>query len=158
RFGGPLFRASGSLLASDLSGDPAAITALERAPERLLQRPGQHSLPFDSTRTHLRGLIATAAVDKLGGGPWRWSALARASSPGVDLNDVGFMQSTDWLLERAQLRHETYGHPGPVRDRILGIAEWSGWTFGGERRATGLGATTSLTLRSGGTLLVEGTR
>ncbi|HEX5438904.1 MAG TPA: DUF5916 domain-containing protein [Gemmatimonadaceae bacterium] len=137
RFGGGNYEASVSTLGTLVRGDAQAIAAIQTSPGHYYQRPDASYLTYDSTRTVLGGFATSAKLDKIGGGHWRWTVATHARSPGFDMNDLGFEQSTDWLLEGANLGYVDFEPSRHVLSWSVNLSELSGWSFGGERRATG---------------------
>lgn len=94
---------SGHVTGSRVAGSRTMITALQRAPYRLLQRPdGRHGV--DSAATALGGYAAGLALAKRGGNTWG-SLAYQEFSRGFEVNDVGFGQTTDqraasWVVGR----------------------------------------------------------
>ncbi|HEX6965681.1 MAG TPA: DUF5916 domain-containing protein [Gemmatimonadaceae bacterium] len=138
RFDNGMYQISGSVLGSTVRGSQQAIALIQRSPGHYYQRPDASYLTYDSTRTLLSGYAASAQVGKVGGGHWRWTLAGHARSPGFDMNDVGFEQSTDWLVEGALLSYLNFQPGRHLRDWNALVGEWSGWSFGGERRSTGV--------------------
>lgn len=83
-----------NLVASRVSGDTLAILATQTAFERLYQRPDAGHVRVDSARTSLAGAGGTATVGYLEGA-WTFEAGATVRTPGLDLNDIGFMTEAD---------------------------------------------------------------
>lgn len=86
---------SGFLAGSYLYGDSAAITGAQRSFVRYYQRPDADYLQVDSSRRSLSGYSSSLALTKTGGRHWIGSLALQAASPGFEVNDVGFQQSTD---------------------------------------------------------------
>jgi hypothetical protein len=86
---------SGFLAGSMLKGDSAAITRAQRSFVRYYQRPDADYLEVDSARRSLGGYQSAIALTKTGGRHWIGSLTYQEASPGFEVNDVGFQQSTD---------------------------------------------------------------
>jgi hypothetical protein len=95
RFGANRYEVNGWVLGSSVRGSEAAIWRLQRSAAHLFQRPDAGHLRPDSTLTSLNGWAGEAALEKIGGGHWTWNMTFGARSPGVDLNDTGFISYTD---------------------------------------------------------------
>ncbi|CAN5626842.1 hypothetical protein BH23BAC4_BH23BAC4_16960 [soil metagenome] len=142
---------------SRVSGDSRAISTLQRASQRYLQRPDARSFEFDPLATAMRGYHAEASIQHASGrSPWRASFTATATSPGFEVNDVGFQTRADFLTANGYLEHFISRPIGPMRwlglyslgtfatnydgDAILGMAMggaytqfanlWSGYLVG----------------------------
>ncbi|HET6763840.1 MAG TPA: DUF5916 domain-containing protein [Longimicrobiaceae bacterium] len=157
RFGGGNYEVSGYLVGSNVRGSRAAITRTQRSSAHYFQRPDADYLGVDTTLTSLSGIITDLELKKIGGGSWTWEAGARARSPGLEINDLGFQQQTDRVEEYGGLGYSHY-QPGPVfKSWYLHAFERNQWTFGGERVQTYLNGQGSFQLRNfqGGSALVE---
>lgn len=146
RFGSGNYQFTGSVLGSYVRGDRTAISLVQSSAGHYYQRPDASYLDFDPDRTSLAGFAASADVRKLAGGHWRWQLAGHARSPGFDMNDMGFEQSTDWLLEGALLQYVDFQPSRHVRNWDLYALQMSGWSFGGERRTTNFGGGGDITL------------
>ncbi len=80
---------------SRVEGSPAAIQDAQEASARYFQRPDADYVEDDSTRTALSGYTAQAAFQKGSGEHWLGSLTYQETSPGYELNDVGFISETD---------------------------------------------------------------
>jgi hypothetical protein len=133
RFGGGDYQVSGALQGSYVRGSSAAIDRLQRAPARYFQRPDAHHVEYDPTREALGGYSGSAAIQKLGGGGWRWSSDVSVVSPGFEINDLGFGFESDRIDLSSSIRYENH-RPGRVfQNWRLGGGTSRHWTFGGER-------------------------
>ena len=146
RFGNGNYQFTSSVLGSYVRGDPAAISLVQSSAGHYYQRPDASYLDFEPTRTSLGGFAASTQLAKLAGGHWRWQLAGHARSPGFDMNDMGFEQSTDWLLEGALLQYVDFQPSKHVRNWDLYAMQLGGWSFGGERRTTNFGLGGDITL------------
>ena len=94
RFWSGHYQLSGSLDYSHVAGTPAAIAATQRDAVHYFQQPGV-GLPLDSTRTSLAGDAEELLFDKLGGGITRFQTSYQRRSPGLEVNDLGFLLRAD---------------------------------------------------------------
>ena len=123
---------SGFLAGSRLEGDSAAIVLAQRSFVRYFQRPDADYLAVDSSRRSLSGYSTTLALTRLAGRRWIGSLTLQAASPGFEVNDVGFQQSTD---RRAASTYLEY-HVNEVGPRfrnwyVYGFTNHA-WNFGGD--------------------------
>jgi hypothetical protein len=123
---------SGFLAGSRLNGDSLAIIRAQRSFVRYYQRPDADYLRVDSTRRSLSGYQSSLALTKTGGRHWIGSLALQAASPGFEVNDVGFQQSTDRraVATYVEYRENTAG----ARFRNYGLFAWSShaYNFGGD--------------------------
>ena len=113
-----------NMVASQVRGSERAITRTQRSFEHLFQRPDADHLSVDTTARSLQGTGGTFTighyVDK-----WMFQAGTTYRSPGLELNDIGFLTNTDqinafawgarvWrnpfsIFNRLQWNHNIYG-------------------------------------------------
>lgn len=94
------FYIDAKLAGSFINGNEKAISVLQNSSARFYQRPDADHLTFDSTRTNLSGHGARIKFGKGSKGLWRYSAEFNLRSPGLDLNDIGFMHTADIFKEK----------------------------------------------------------
>lgn len=88
------YRLRTNFVASQVRGSQQAITRTQRSFEHLFQRPDADHLEVDTSRTALQGTGATIAVGKVAG-DWMFEGGGTYRSPGLELNDIGFLSNTD---------------------------------------------------------------
>jgi len=125
------YRIRANAIASTVQGTPESILDLQTAPQRYYQRPdvGHHRL--DSTLRILSGWGASVEGSKIGGGHWRFGERVTAISPGLELNDQGFVRRADFITQATWLGYEIWEPFGSFRSLSIGIEEWAGWDFSG---------------------------
>ena len=126
---------SGVLAGSAVTGDEAVIAALQTAPQRYYQRPDAGYLSVDPGAESLSGYRAEVALAKTGGGPnWRGSLTLGATSPGFEVNDLGFQQRADLLSADWEVR---YNAPSPRASFLRYLTTFAYGTqavnYGGDR-------------------------
>jgi hypothetical protein len=128
-------------------GTPGALIGIQRSSSRYYQRPDALYLAFDSSATTLSGLIAGVEIEKQAGENWRGDLGVLATSPGFEINDLGFAQSSDRLESYGKITF-LQNRPGYlVRNWSASVSPNLRWNFGGDF----LGA--SAQLEAGGELL-----
>jgi hypothetical protein len=143
RMGGGNYELTGTVLASHVRGDEAAISRIQQAPGHYFQRPDAGHLDFSDARTSLTGWLADAKLEKLGGGHLRGGLYLHARSPGLEMNDVGFQRSTDWFLQGAWIGYNQFKPGRTFRNWNVNANGWNGYNFGGERLTTGFNVNAS---------------
>ncbi|HUE97220.1 MAG TPA: DUF5916 domain-containing protein, partial [Longimicrobiaceae bacterium] len=98
------WRLSGSLSPSLVLGDPAVIARTQQTSSRYFQRPDARHLELDPTATRLSGYYAMAELNKLAGN-WTGRLGLGATSPGYEVNDVGFQSYADRLIVDTHLQY-----------------------------------------------------
>src|SRR2546425_3215765 len=116
---------------SYMSGDTTAIQATQRASSRYYQRPDAQSFHYDPRRTSLTGLTGDLYVDKLSG-TWLWGAAVSTTTPGFELNDLGFQRRVDRIASGVYVAgHRT--RPGRViREAFVTLTAAPSWNCDGD--------------------------
>ncbi|HVO73819.1 MAG TPA: DUF5916 domain-containing protein [Ignavibacteriaceae bacterium] len=115
---------------SFINGSAKAITELQNSSARFYNRPDAVHLDFDSTRTTLSGHGARIKIGKGSKGLWRYSAEFNWRSPGLDLNDLGFMQTADIFKEKAMLSYFVVQPVSIFRTYTLEASQTNNWDYG----------------------------
>ena len=138
---------AGSVAASHVTGDAAAIASLQRSSARYYQRPDATHVRFDPSATSLSGWTGQLNVNRTRGNLLVDGAVW-AISPGFEANDVGFSPAADrvgahtgWLWQKTTPDNWT-------RDRSLVlITRWL-WNTAGDNLLHGYSLQGSATLRN----------
>ncbi|HEX4933800.1 MAG TPA: DUF5916 domain-containing protein [Gemmatimonadaceae bacterium] len=96
RWGNRTWALSGFVAGSRVAGDRRVMTALQRSPIRAFQRPDATSLTLDTARTSLGGYFGTLSFARTGGLHWLGSVTYEETSPGFEVNDLGFQTRADF--------------------------------------------------------------
>lgn len=117
--------------ASYITGDTTAIQSAQLASSRYYQRPDAQSFHYDPARTSLTGFSGDVYVDKLAGN-WLWGAATSFTSPGFEVNDLGFQHRVDRIANGLYVaRHWT--KPGKiVREATALLTAAPSWNFDGD--------------------------
>lgn len=120
---------SGYLGGSRVTGSPGVIAATQRSSAHYYQRPDAGYLQYDPARTSLDGHIGEVAIAKRG--TWFGSLDYQESSPGIELNDLGFESRADYrsLVPDVAYQSNTPGHL--FRNYAVFGAAINAWNFGG---------------------------
>ena len=95
RFRDKEFFIDARLIGSVINGSKEAITLLQQSSARYYQRPAASYLKYDTTATRLNGYGGKFMIGKGSKGFWRYSTGATWLSPGLELNDLGYMNTAD---------------------------------------------------------------
>jgi hypothetical protein len=131
-WGNRTYRISTMVSGSYLQGDPGAITRTQSTSTRYFQRPDADHLTLDPNATSLGGYYAMFDIAKQAGAFGAKLAMA-ATSPGYEVNDLGFQSASDRLIVDTNF---SYNHPDP--GRILRQWDVRGspdavWNYAGDR-------------------------
>jgi hypothetical protein len=133
---------------SRVTGDAAAIGALQANPVHYYQRPDADHLGLDLNATSMSGNAGTVRVARYGNSKWTWSESVRWMSPGLELNDVGYLRQADVVLNEARLAFTETEPRGPFRSYGVSVSRDDTWDFGGLKTEGGTGIEASGTFRS----------
>ncbi|HZH76333.1 MAG TPA: DUF5916 domain-containing protein, partial [Archangium sp.] len=137
---------SGYAGGSVVRGAPAAITRIQHSSARYFQRPDQTYVRVDPEATSLSGYTLGAKVERVSGEHWLWYALANTESPGLELNDMGRLNSADDIEVDVGLRYRETTPSRLLRNWNVGLSAYNNWNYGLTRQATHLSLSGSTTL------------
>ena len=121
---------------SRVDGSAEAISNTQQSWIHGFQRPDATHLSFDSTRTSLMGQGGKIVLAK-NGGRLKFMAATAWKSPGLELNDVGYMRQADNILEVIWVGYRIYEPFSIFRNLNLNINQWTEWNFAGESTGPG---------------------
>mgnify|MGYP000698818856 CR=1 FL=1 len=131
---------SGQFAASHIAGEPAVIAAAQRSSARYYQRPDAEHLEYDPAATALGGYAARLRLARAAGLHWRGHLELSATSPGFEINDLGFQRDADRIRTNGRIRY-VENRPGPTfRNWEIEAGPEASWNFGGDRLGTQLSA------------------
>ena len=116
---------------SHVSGDSSAITALQYASARYMQRPDFPHLGIDSNLTSMSGSGGELSIGKAGNGRWRYEFGLSTGSPMLELNDIGFLRYTDMITQRTNLSYVVTDPFSIFRDFSSSLSLSNYWNMGG---------------------------
>ena len=117
---------------SSLHGSERAITALQREATHYYQRASSADyLGVDPTRRSLTGTGGYIKVGRKGNAKWNFSETFTWSSPGFDLNDIGYMKETDYLANETELMYRQTDIWKIFRYNALTLSQKNMWNYGG---------------------------
>jgi hypothetical protein len=129
------YQLSAFLVGSHVNGDTAAINRTQLSSARFFQRADNDHTDYDPTRTSLSGYATGFELFKTGGGHWRYAVAMNARSPGFEVNDLGFMQNADQILQVAYVGYDQYKPSKHFRRWNINVNQWTGWNFGGDNNS-----------------------
>lgn len=125
---------SGFLAGSRISGSEAVIRGAQLSSARFYQRPDADHVELDPTRTSLGGRIGALALSHTG--RWDGSLVYQESSPGFEVNDLGYLNITDRRAFSTYLGRRV-NRPTPLlRSHTMAVYSNHAWTFGGDNVMT----------------------
>jgi len=126
------FSVTGYLAGSSVRGDAAAIDRIQHNSRHYFQRPDSDVLHVDSSRTSLNGASGRAGIGKIAGQRVRFNFNVGFVSPGLDLNEIGFLRRADqrWMGNWLQLRSDV---PNKwFRSRNINFNQFAMWNADGD--------------------------
>lgn len=117
---------------STLSGGKKAITALQQSPVHYFQRTSiEGYLGVDSTRSSLSGTGGYLKVGRKGNAKWTFSENVAWSTPGFDLNDVGYLREADQLSNETEIAFRYTDIWNVFRYNAFFLTQTNKWNFDG---------------------------
>ncbi|MBN1186743.1 MAG: carbohydrate binding family 9 domain-containing protein [Bacteroidales bacterium] len=114
---------------SQVNGSKEAITRLQTSSPHYFQRPDAKNLSVDSNRTSLEGFGGTLAAGKNGNGKFSFITWLTWRSPGLNLNDVGFMRRNDEIMEVVWVGFNQTEPFLFFRNANINVNQWVGLTY-----------------------------
>ncbi len=137
RFGRNQYAISGTLSGSRITGDSIAIASAQRSSARYFQRPDQDYMKYDPSARDLSGYAVSASGGKVAGS-WLIGSDFFATSPGFEINDVGFQQAADRIFMGGRLTRRWLTGVGPFRYAQSYFNVSRTWTYDHTRVGAGV--------------------
>ncbi|MCP5050269.1 MAG: hypothetical protein GY940_24090 [bacterium] len=116
-----------------MRGSKEAILETQESSRRYYQRPDADHLTLDPERTSLSGHGGTIEFSRSGRGRLKFSSGFTWRSPGLELNDVGFLRAADRSMQWLWVGYRIWKPFSIFRRFNLNFNQWQGWDFGGAR-------------------------
>jgi hypothetical protein len=132
---------------SNINGSENSIARLQRSSRHLFQREDAGHLEYDPELTVLQGWGGEMSGGKRSGkfraiGTFDWR------SPGVDLNDMGYLRQADYINQELLLQYNVNKPKGILLRYSLQFEQKHNWSFGGENLKDGLDLQGRLTFKN----------
>ncbi len=131
------FYVDGRLIGSYLNGSTGAMKTLQESSARYFQRPGADYLNYDTTRTSLSGYGGKIKIGKGSKGLWRYSTQVSWFSPGVELNDLGYMKTADAINQVNEIAYFVNKPVSIFRTYKIDLEQFNNWNFNGSFLGSG---------------------
>jgi Domain of unknown function (DUF5916) len=125
------------LIGSYINGSKEAIALLQQSSARYYQRPGAYYLKYDTTATHLSGWGGKFKIGKGSKGLWRYSTGATWLSPGLELNDLGYMNTADEINQENVVSYLINQPVSIFRTYNISLEQFNTWNFHGAYLGSG---------------------
>ena len=117
-------------LYSNVKGSEEALLSTQISSRRYFQRPNASHVEIDSTRTSLVGTGSTFTIGKQSG-KIRFQFSTSYNSPSLELNDIGYLRSTDRITQSTWIQYRTLKPTKKFRFVRVNLDQFSSWDFGG---------------------------
>jgi len=137
----------GGLAGSSVHGSTDAITRLQKAEQRYLQRPDVDFVKLDPAATSMSGWNGQANVNRNSGnltvnlGIW-------GMSPGLEVNDAGYSTQTDRAGAHAMAQYRKLTPDRWTSERTFWVSKWWTWNWGWQSQGDGWQANATLRLKN----------
>ncbi len=114
-------------LFSHIRGNQEAILDAQTASGRYFQRPDATHVSVDSSATSMSGYGGAYEIGKIGG-HFRYNMSGKFRSPGLELNDIGFLTESDRINHNVSLQYTEWNPAWFYRSynvRLEGSGEWN---------------------------------
>ncbi|MGI9544371.1 MAG: DUF5916 domain-containing protein, partial [Cyclobacteriaceae bacterium] len=127
----------GNFSMSQVNGSTEALLSTQTSSERFFQRPDASHVKVDSTRTSLSGTGGMLKFGRNGEGKIKFESGMTWRSPGLELNDVGFMRQGDLINQWTWIGYRILEPKGIFRRLGLNVNEFVDWNFEGVNTSRG---------------------
>ena len=131
------FYIDAKLSGSFVNGSKDAIRDLQESSARYYQRPGADYLKYDTTRTSLSGYGGKIKIGKGSKGFWRYSTDVSWVSPGLELNDLGYMNSADEINQQNEVSYFVNKPVSIFNTYSINLEQFNSWNFNGTYLGSG---------------------
>ena len=125
------------IIGSYINGSKDAITLLQQSSARYYQRPGAYYLKYDTSATHLGGWGGKFTVGKGSKGRWKYSTGASWLSPGLELNDLGYMNTADQVNQENTVSYLINQPAWIFSTYDINLEQFNIWNFNGTYLGSG---------------------
>ncbi|MFZ0281742.1 MAG: DUF5916 domain-containing protein [Bacteroidales bacterium] len=119
------------LIGSYVQGSEEAITLLQESSARYYQRPGADYLNYDPSSSNLGGFGGKFRIGKGSKGFWRYSTGVSVLSPGIELNDLGYMRTADEINQENEVSYFVNQPVSIFRTYNITLEQFNTWNFNG---------------------------
>ncbi len=136
-FGDRSYMVSAKTYFSQVNGSTEALIRTQSSSTHYFQRPDASHLELDSTATSLMGHGGSIMLGKIGNSPLNFGMFFNWKSPGIELNDVGFIRNTDQLFPIFWASYQFLKPFSVFRSLRFNSSLWSSWDFSGTHMGVG---------------------
>jgi hypothetical protein len=136
---------SGQVAGSRINGEASVIEDAQTSSARYYQRPDAGHISVDPTATSMEGYTGEISLRRQAGLHWRGNAEVSATSPGFEVNDLGYQRDADRRRVEGSLEYQE-NRPGNLfRNWEISASPKASWNFDGDRIGTSVSMRSRLT-------------
>lgn len=124
------FTASG--IYSKINGSAAAIQRAQLSSARYFQRPDNDYENYNPEQTSMSGTGGGISFGRKPTGKWNYSTGMSWYSPGLELNDMGYLSKADDIQQFSLLRYEDVNPNSVYRNFTVIFNQQRNWNYGGD--------------------------
>jgi hypothetical protein len=132
---------------SYIEGTELAIVKEQVSSARYFQKPG-NSISLDSSRTSLSGNGGRLQFMKTGNGHFSYGTAFLWKTPGLELNDMGYLREADQMLEVIWANYRIWEPKSFYRSINLNSNQYKGWDFSGNHLFDGLNINSNINFKN----------
>ena len=117
---------------SNVQGTEEAILNTQESSLRYFQRPDASHVSIDSSLTQLSGWGGNIGFGKQAKGHWRYQGAVTWRSPGLELNDMGYLRKADQIMQSFWIGYNIWEPFSIFRSMNINANQWRGWDFSGK--------------------------
>lgn len=122
---------SANFVASKVTGSKEAILNTQKSISHLFQRVDASHVSINPEKTSLSGTGGDFRFGKAGQGHIKFETGLTWRTPGLELNDIGFMREADDIQNYFGITYSSLKPFGVFRNANIGYKHWSVWDFEG---------------------------
>lgn len=132
-FANRLYYVDAKGMMSSLHGSPEALLKTKMNATHYFHREsGAGYLNLSPDMRALQGTGGYLKIGKKGNAQWNFSQTFSWASPGFDLNDVGYMRQSDYMLNESEIAFRKTDPWGPFRFAGINLTQKNVWNYGGD--------------------------
>ena len=132
---------------SYIEGTELAMVKSQQSSARYFQRPG-NSMSLDSSRTSLTGSGGRLQFMKNGNGHLSYGGAFIWKTPGLELNDMGYLREADQMLQAVWVNYRIWEPKSFYRVININSNQYAGWDFSGNHLFDGLNANGNINFKN----------
>ena len=121
---------SAKAIISNVIGSKEAITDLQMAPQRYLQRPDALYASVDTNANSMTGSYLNFSFGKSGMKGLRYNMSFYIGSPRFEVNDMGYLRQTDYLINLFWIGYSLPNSYKNINAFNINYAYWGGFDYG----------------------------